>query len=380
MWRAMTGTTVHFSQGCGYSSSRAQLTWQVTMDAPHGMAWLPGAFGSGCLLTTRATMTTAPRDLLQRRCDWDRRSRSLRRWTRMTLCLLQSDGLPCRPRVLERILRRRKRRYLFQGRVSVDAAMSRSLDLHGRMLCEVLGCRKIRANGRKYGAGRGYSSIANGKACCGEPFRGTSVTSYELRPDEATRTFQFNRPPKPLHLHPGRPRPTLLDPGLSFIHHSHTLCHGGTKARKAESHRTKSRTAKPPGPRTGLAQPLPGQETAPRRLRSERRIETDGGKVLTAYREPLRTLADFSRPAIEKWSDPYQRISRGLCENGDRDRQIGALDPIIAVRTASGRARHYWTPNDIQAICNADTGRKRITRCRTEGVVASRSRANTEKP
>jgi ParB family chromosome partitioning protein len=92
-------------------------------------------------------------------------------------------------------------------------------------------------------------------------------------------------------------------------------------------------------------------------------IERDGGKVLSAYREPFagRWLILAALPIEKVEATPYQR---NLSETHLRKLEtvIGKLgrflDPIIAVRSEQDGAAKYWTPN----------GHHRLSAMRTLGA------------
>lgn len=93
------------------------------------------------------------------------------------------------------------------------------------------------------------------------------------------------------------------------------------------------------------------------------RIEADGGKVLSIYREPYggRWLVMAALPIDQVAPTPYQR---NLSETHVRklERVIGKvgrfLDPIIVVRIDLKGAAKYWTPN----------GHHRLSAMRTLGA------------
>jgi len=96
-------------------------------------------------------------------------------------------------------------------------------------------------------------------------------------------------------------------------------------------------------------------------------IESDGGKVLTAYRDPYggRWLILAALPIDKVEPTPYQR---NLSEMHSRKLEtvigkIGRyLDPIIAVRAPVGQAARYWTPNGHHRLSAMKTlGAKSIT-------------------
>jgi ParB family chromosome partitioning protein len=123
----------------------------------------------------------------------------------------------------------------------------------------------------------------------------------------------------------------------------------GKKARRATG--TKRRR-KPAGASTGLrAAELQAAATPGDVAHLQRSIEEDGGKVLSAYREPYggRWLILAALPIDRIEPTPYQR---NLSDTHVRklERAIGKigrfLDPIIAVRRPKpDHAATYWTPN-----------------------------------
>jgi ParB family chromosome partitioning protein len=134
------------------------------------------------------------------------------------------------------------------------------------------------------------------------------------------------------------------------------------KPRKPRAAGTKRRRRKPAGSSTGLAAAELQAEAAPPEVAElQRLIETDGGKVLTAYREPFagRWLILAALPIDKVEPTPYQR---NLSDAHLRKLEtvIGKLgrflDPIIAVRSEKGGT--YWTPN----------GHHRLSAMRTLGA------------
>lgn len=98
-----------------------------------------------------------------------------------------------------------------------------------------------------------------------------------------------------------------------------------------------------------------------------RMIESDGGRVLVAYREPYggRWLIMASLPIDKVEPTPYQR---NLSEMHVRKLEsvigkIGRyLDPIIAVRAPGDQGARYWTPNGHHRLSAMKTlGAKSIT-------------------
>jgi len=137
------------------------------------------------------------------------------------------------------------------------------------------------------------------------------------------------------------------------------------KTKRPRSTGNGKRRRKPAGASTGLAA-TEWQAAAPPGEVAElhRAIETDGGKVLSIYREPYggRWLVMAALPIELVEPTPYQR---NLSDTHVRKLEavigkIGRfLDPIIAVRIA--RAEHlakYWTPN----------GNHRLSAMRTLGA------------
>lgn len=140
------------------------------------------------------------------------------------------------------------------------------------------------------------------------------------------------------------------------------------KPKKARTPGTVRKRRKPAGASTGLtATEL--QSAAPPGEVAElhRMIEQDGGKVLTAYREPYggRWLLMAALPIDKVEPTPYQR---NLSEMHVRklENVIGKigryLDPIIAVRNETDGAAKYWTPNGHHRLSAMRTlGAKSIT-------------------
>jgi ParB family transcriptional regulator, chromosome partitioning protein len=134
-------------------------------------------------------------------------------------------------------------------------------------------------------------------------------------------------------------------------------------AKKPTRRSTKKRAAAAPGSR-GLAPDALGSGSPPAAVaRLGEAIESDGGSVLAAYRDPLggnwQLFAGLPIDLVEP--TPYQRdlsdahVAK-LCSAIDR---LGRyLDPIVVVRTDDG---HYWTPN----------GNHRLAALRTLGARAA---------
>src|SRR5438874_616570 len=156
-----------------------------------------------------------------------------------------------------------------------------------------------------------------------------------------------------------------LSPGCSYSSTSHTMiAMAEKKPRKPRAAGTKRRRRKPAGTSTGLAAAELQGEPAPAEVAElQRLIETDGGKVLTAYREPFagRWLILAALPIDKVEPTPYQRnlsdahLRKLETVIGERGR---FLDPIIAVRSEKGDAAMYWTPN----------GNHRLSAMRTLGA------------
>lgn len=122
------------------------------------------------------------------------------------------------------------------------------------------------------------------------------------------------------------------------------------KAKKTPAGRGRRRR-KPAGHSSGLeARELSAQAPPQEVIELSRAVEADGGKVLSAYREPYagRWVLMAALPIEKVEPTPYQRK---LSDTHVRrlEQVIGKigrfLDPIIAVRTAQGGAVKYWTPN-----------------------------------
>ena len=137
------------------------------------------------------------------------------------------------------------------------------------------------------------------------------------------------------------------------------------KAKKPPLPKGARRRRKPVGASTGLAS-VELQAAAPPGAVAElhQEIETDGGKVLSIYREPYGghwvVLAALPIELVEP--TPYQR---NISDTHVRKLEgvigkIGRfLDPIIAVRIVKlGHAAKYWTPN----------GNHRLSAMRTLGA------------
>ena len=136
------------------------------------------------------------------------------------------------------------------------------------------------------------------------------------------------------------------------------------KAKKPRATGIRRRRRKPAGVSTGLAASDLQTGTPPDDVAQlQRLIESDGGKVLTAYREPFagRWLILAALPIDKVEATPYQR---NLSESHLRKLEtvIGKLgrflDPIIAVRSERDGAIKYWTPN----------GHHRLSAMRTLGA------------
>lgn len=145
----------------------------------------------------------------------------------------------------------------------------------------------------------------------------------------------------------------------------------------AEKKRKKSGTAskgkrrrKPAGLSIGLAATELGAGDPPEEVAELRRsVERDGGKVLSAYREPYagRWVLVAALPIDQVEPTPYQR---NLSDTHVRKLEtvigkIGRfLDPIIAVRAKrpSEESVRYWTPNGHHRLSAMRTlGAKSIT-------------------
>ena len=167
--------------------------------------------------------------------------------------------------------------------------------------------------------------------------------------------------------HPGSAETDPLPLGCPFFYSStsHTIiAMAEKKPRKPRAAGIKRRRRKPAGTSTGLAAAELQAEAAPPEVAElQRLIETDGGKVLTAYREPFagRWLILAALPIDKVEPTPYQR---NLSDAHLRKLEtvIGKLgrflDPIIAVRSEKGGAAMYWTPN----------GHHRLSAMRTLGA------------
>lgn len=116
------------------------------------------------------------------------------------------------------------------------------------------------------------------------------------------------------------------------------------------------RRKKPTGVSTGLAATELGDLSAPSEVTQLiGLIETDGGKVLCAYRDPYggHWLLMASLPIEKVEATPYQR---NLSETHVRKLEtvigkIGRfLDPIIAVRAQQNQPATYWTPNGFHRL------------------------------
>jgi ParB family chromosome partitioning protein len=125
----------------------------------------------------------------------------------------------------------------------------------------------------------------------------------------------------------------------------------GKKAKKAPLPKGARRRRKPAGASVGLAA-TELQAAAPPGEVAElhRAIEGDGGKVLSAYREPYggKWVVMAALPIDLVEPTPYQR---NLSDAHVRKLEmvIGKLgrflDPIIAVHAPKGGETKYWTPN-----------------------------------
>ena len=140
------------------------------------------------------------------------------------------------------------------------------------------------------------------------------------------------------------------------------------KPRKSKSGTGPRRRRKPAGAATGLAATeLQAAAPPPDVAELHHAIETDGGKVLAAYREPYggRWVVMAALPIEKVEPTPYQR---NLSETHVRKLEtvIGKLrrflDPIIAVRAQRDGEARYWTPNGHHRLSAMKTlGAKSIT-------------------
>ena len=136
------------------------------------------------------------------------------------------------------------------------------------------------------------------------------------------------------------------------------------RVRKLRATGSPRRRRKPAGVSTGLAaSELQAGTPPPDVAELQRTIESDGGNVLTAYREPFagRWLIIAALPIDKVEPTPYQRnLSEGHLRK--LETVIGKLgrflDPIIAVRSDREGAAMYWTPN----------GNHRLSAMRTLGA------------
>src|SRR5690348_5804201 len=142
------------------------------------------------------------------------------------------------------------------------------------------------------------------------------------------------------------------------------------KTKKPRGTGTGRRRRKPAGAAVGLAA-TELQAAAPPGDVAElhRHIESDGGTVLTVYREPYggRWIMLAALPIERVAATPFQR---NLSETHVRKLEsviskIGRfLDPIIVVRakTPVEKTITYWTPNGHHRLCAMKTlGAKSIT-------------------
>ncbi|MBI3805305.1 MAG: ParB N-terminal domain-containing protein [Nitrospirae bacterium] len=136
------------------------------------------------------------------------------------------------------------------------------------------------------------------------------------------------------------------------------------KVKKPRAAGTVRRRRKPAGVSVGLgATELQAAKPPGEVITLHQQIEADRGQVLSVYREPYggRWLVLAALPIDKVAPTPYQR---NLSETHVRklERVIGKigrfLDPIIAVRTDTGGAVKYWTPN----------GHHRLSAMRTLGA------------
>jgi ParB family transcriptional regulator, chromosome partitioning protein len=120
---------------------------------------------------------------------------------------------------------------------------------------------------------------------------------------------------------------------------------------KKTRRRKKKQTAEPESRGLTAKQVAAGSPPAEvERLRDT--IETDGGTVLAAYRDPLggnwQLLAALPLDKVEP--TPYQRdlSETHVARLADAIEKLGRfLDPVIAVRAADGK---YWTPNGYHRL------------------------------